>query len=159
MKKLIGVLFFTIILSATVHAHSRNNLIVLKHETSLQNADFGNLVTMLVNGLKPSAFTKDWKTKSVVFMNKIKTQDSKDLTGSASTLFELAKYLNPNAFEDSWKTQKGAFLNGVSNVKNAGDLSKLFSLLLSNISPKYFTKEFKSQVDSLKMSIGKLGSN
>ncbi len=133
-----------------------------KYSTAAFTQEFsgiGSMLSTLAGGLKPSAFTKEWKEKSKSFLNRMKNQDAKDITGSASALFEFAKYLKPNVFEDTWKTQKGDFLKGISEVKTSADLSRLLSLLLNNISPKFFTKEFKGQVDGLKMAAVKLGSN
>lgn len=132
---------------------------IAKPTQAQESSGIGSMLTTLAGGLKPSAFNKDWKTKSVSFLNRMKNQSNKDLTGSASALFEFAKYLKPDVFEDTWKTQKGEFLNGISEVKTTADLGRLFSLLLNNISPKFYTKEFKGQVDGLKMAVSKLGSN
>jgi len=157
MKKIFFVLFLSLIATNIITAAVMSKPITPHCVVSIQDASFASMMNMLATGLKPTSFTKDWKSKSGAFLSKIRTLDPKDLSGSASTLFEFAKFLKPNVFEDSWKTQKGDFLRGVSQVNSTQDLSKLFSLLLNNISPKSYTKEFKSKADGLKVAAGKLG--
>lgn len=159
MKKITTIFLSLFLLMNTSSASQLTKCNNVTRENFTQEAPFGNLITTLVNGLKPTAFSKDWKTQSASFLQKMKTQDAKDLTGSASALFELYKLLNPKTMSKEWKTEKGAFLHGVSEVKSKEDLSRLLLLLVNNISPTYFTKEFKAQLESFKKTIGSLGLN
>lgn len=159
MKYIVVVFLSGILLFVSNTASSNVLPDVNINSCEMQDAGFGNLVTSLANGLKPTAFSKEWKTQSATFLHKMKSQSAIDLTGSASSLFEFYKLLNPKVFVKEWKTEKGTFLKGVSEVKSAEDLSKLFLMLVNGISPNYFTKEFKAKADAFKQSVGQLGMN
>ncbi len=108
----------------------------------------GDVMSSLVNGIKPSAFTSGKSAKKDL-IGQLTGVNMSDVTQYASIAGELAGALKETSFLPGWATQKDGVLDQIKSAASIADLAGGVSGLLGNINPSALTKGFKKNQSSI----------
>lgn len=105
-------------------------------------ANIGQLLTQVVSGIKPDAFTSSWGTDKANWMQQVQSVAS-DAKGIAGSVTSLAGYIKPDLFKEGTTAQSIANIaQSVTSLPDAAGLLKTFE---GGLKPEAFTSDWQGQ--------------
>lgn len=116
-------------------------------------AGMGDVMGILVNGIKPSAFTsgKSGKKDLISQLSGIKATDYLQYASFAG---QLAGALKGTSFLPGWASQKDGILDQLQSAGSMADVAGGVSGLLGNINPGSLSSGFKKKQSSITSALG-----
>ena len=121
-------------------------LILLLPAAELQSKDLGNMLGQIADGLKPEAFTDEFKADMEAWVKHSSALASNDLTQSKEQVAALINGLNNDAIDSGTKEQLKGILASASNISDVADV---LSTLIEGIDPLLMTSTLASDMDSM----------
>lgn len=119
----------------------------------VQAQDLGKMLTDIVDGIKPEAFTKDFIDNKANWSDALGTLDTNDMTSVTDQVGGLVKGLKGSAF------QKGAhkeLLGQLGNLGNMSDVGGLLTSLVNGLDPSMLTGALAGDKTSLLQGLAEL---
>ncbi|MCX6280351.1 MAG: hypothetical protein NTU51_00125 [Bacteroidetes bacterium] len=99
-------------------------------------ANIGNLIGQLTNGISDNAFTDSFKKNKTAFVSKV--NNVSDAAGASSALQTLQGGLLPTAMDAGWGKVKDKWVKDAKTANTVKTVAGVAGTLESNISGKYF---------------------
>jgi hypothetical protein len=119
---------------------------ILASFSSLQANDLSKVLSKVADGIKPEAFTDQFKESKDDWSKQTKSLDASDMEASKSQVSSLINGLNSDALDSGTKESLLGTLDGAANVS---DIGNVLSTLLDNMDPSFLTKGLASSKDTL----------
>ena len=131
-------------------------MLFLASSTLIVNAqDLGGLLTQIVDGIKPEAFTKKFNKNIDEWKQQAASLDATDLEGVSKHVGDLINGVKGSALTEGVKPE---LLKNLGSISKLSDVGKLLDSFISGLDPSMLTGALASNKDMIKSELSKLGS-